>query len=139
MKSVSFLACAGVVLAGSISSCSSYYQQAEVADGLAGTALGTNEAAIPEDNGEDTRQYERYGIQPDQPNIQPQHQGIHDPGVDSAVDPAAANSKYPVASRTNKPNEVASPYPPNHRINIEGFKSGQLAKDPKTGKIFRVP
>jgi hypothetical protein len=46
---------------------------------------------------------------------------------------------YPVAQRTEDPNQVLSPYEPFNVIDIEGFRSGQLAKDPSNGKIFRIP
>lgn len=46
---------------------------------------------------------------------------------------------YPVAKRTANPNEVISPYAPYNVIDVEGFESGGLAKDPSNKKIFRVP
>jgi hypothetical protein len=65
------------------------------------------------------------------------------PPVDSNASPAnpspAGRKEYPVAERTNKPDKVLSPYAPYNVIDVAGFKSGQLAKDPSNGKIFRVP
>jgi len=46
---------------------------------------------------------------------------------------------HPVAEKTKNPNQVLSPYEPYNVIDVTGFKSGQLAKDPSNGKIFRVP
>ncbi|TAE78123.1 MAG: hypothetical protein EAZ65_03060 [Verrucomicrobia bacterium] len=46
---------------------------------------------------------------------------------------------YPFAKRTENPNRVVSPFAPYNVIDVEGFKSGALAKDPSNGKIFRVP
>lgn len=47
---------------------------------------------------------------------------------------------YPYAKRTSNPNQVISPFGPNYNvIDVAGFKSGQLARDPSNGKIFRVP
>jgi hypothetical protein len=46
---------------------------------------------------------------------------------------------YPTAERTANPNQVISPYEPYNVIDVEGFKSGQLARDPSNQKIFRVP
>lgn len=47
---------------------------------------------------------------------------------------------YPYAERTSNPNRVISPYGPKYNvIDVTGFRSGQLAKDPSNGKIFRVP
>ncbi|WP_193213808.1 hypothetical protein [Luteolibacter marinus] len=58
-------------------------------------------------------------------------------------DPAPPEPKpretYPSAKKTNNPNQVISPYAPYNVIDVEGFKSGALAKDPSNGKIFRVP
>ncbi len=46
---------------------------------------------------------------------------------------------HPVAERTDKPNQVLSPFPPYNVIDVSGFRSGQPAKDPSNGKIFIVP
>jgi len=46
---------------------------------------------------------------------------------------------YPVAERTDNPNQVLSPYTPYNVIDVEGFRSGQLVKDPSNGRIFRIP
>ena len=46
---------------------------------------------------------------------------------------------YPLARRTANPNQVISPYEPYNVIDVEGFKSGELARDPSNKKIFRVP
>jgi hypothetical protein len=53
--------------------------------------------------------------------------------------PPTSPGGYPTAERTTNPNEVLSPYEPHHVIDIEGFSSGQLARDPSNQKIFRVP
>lgn len=55
------------------------------------------------------------------------------------VDRVPRRDEYPVAERTDNPNRVISPYKPYNVIDVEGFRSGQLAKDPSNGKIFRVP
>ena len=47
--------------------------------------------------------------------------------------------QYPVAERTENPDRVISPYSPYNVIDVQGFRSGQLAKDPSNGKIFRIP
>jgi hypothetical protein len=47
---------------------------------------------------------------------------------------------YPYAKRTSNPNQVISPYGPDFNvIDVSGFRSGQLARDPSSKKIFRVP
>jgi hypothetical protein len=61
--------------------------------------------------------------------------------ADSEPPPSAPAPRpaYPDAKRTANPNQVISPYSPYNVIDVEGFKSGALAKDPSNGKIFRVP
>lgn len=46
---------------------------------------------------------------------------------------------FPKASKTKKEGVVLSPYPPYDLLDVNGLDSGSLAKDPKTGQIFRVP
>lgn len=46
---------------------------------------------------------------------------------------------HPLATATSNADEVISPHPPFKRVNIAGFKSGQLARDPYNQKIFRIP
>ncbi len=53
--------------------------------------------------------------------------------------PPTRPGEYPTAQATANPNEVLSPYEPYNVINIEGFNSGQLARDPSNNQIFRVP
>lgn len=69
----------------------------------------------------------RYGPRDEQP---PQPDNFQRP---------PARDQYPTAERTDNPNQVLSPYAPYNVIDVEGFRSGQLAKDPSNGKIFRVP
>ena len=54
--------------------------------------------------------------------------------------PAPAGiGNYPAATKTANPNQVLSPYEPFNVIDVEGFTSGQLARDPSNQKIFRIP
>jgi hypothetical protein len=83
--------------------------------------------------------------------IYPEHRGPrpHAPGEQENPDRPEGEGEeivkpptrddYPVAQRTANPNHVISPYSPFNVINVEGFRSGQLAKDPSNGKIFRIP
>ena len=61
-------------------------------------------------------------------------QGIQDPnyGGQPPVNPPTRVDppKYPMAEKTKNPNEVLSPYAPYNVIDVSGFRSGQLAKDP---------
>jgi hypothetical protein len=52
---------------------------------------------------------------------------------------ATGTGAYPAATRTANPNQVLSPYEPYNLIDVEGFQSGQLARDPSNQKIFRIP
>jgi hypothetical protein len=62
------------------------------------------------------------------------------PPVTPPAPPASPpREEYPTAERTANPNQVISPYAPYNVIDVEGFRAGQLAKDPSNGKIFRVP
>lgn len=174
MNHVRFLVLALPALAGF--SCSPYQQTAGAWGGLAGAmagaafgddhqdvvagaavgaALGAGGAAAHEESRRrqqgsyGTRDYDRYGIPPQQRN-QTQRSGYGQdyeqrsyeraPALDdSLLDEPAAEPEYPVARRSNDPGQVFSPYAPNQRIDVTGFRSGQLAKDPRNGKIFRVP
>jgi hypothetical protein len=64
-----------------------------------------------------------------------------EPDSPPATPPPAPKPRptYPDAKRTDNPDRVISPYAPYNVIDVEGFKSGALAKDPSNGKIFRVP
>jgi hypothetical protein len=90
-------------------------------------------------NGPQTPQNDPYG------NPQPSsgQQGIQDPTYNSQPPANPPNRpappKYPLAEKTENPNEVLSPYAPYNVIDVSGFKSGQLAKDPSNKKIFIVP
>jgi hypothetical protein len=84
-------------------------------------------------------------IHPDQrrprpypPGEQGQPQPDRPEGEEKLITPPTRED-YPVAQRTANPNHVISPYSPFNVINVEGFRSGQLAKDPSNGKIFRIP
>jgi hypothetical protein len=43
------------------------------------------------------------------------------------------------ATRAKTPGRVKSPYPPYSELDVSGLNSGSLAKDPTTGKVFRIP
>ena len=45
----------------------------------------------------------------------------------------------PYATKTNTPGRAKSPYPPYRELDVSGMRSGSMAKDPTTGKVFRVP
>jgi hypothetical protein len=59
----------------------------------------------------------------------------------AAPTPPPAPAEIPYATRiTGKPGFVKSPFDPNGQaIDVRDFQSGQKAKCPYTGKVFRVP
>lgn len=57
------------------------------------------------------------------------------PKAPEKVDPATV----PAATRTSTPGRVKSPYPPHRELDVTGMRSGSMAKDPTTGKVFRIP
>jgi hypothetical protein len=59
----------------------------------------------------------------------------------SPASPPPAPAEIPSATRiTGKPGFVKSPFDPNGQaIDVRDFQSGQKARCPYTGKIFRVP
>lgn len=52
---------------------------------------------------------------------------------------APVQERYPMAERTENPNQVISPYAPFNVIDVTGFNPGQLARDPTNNEIFRIP
>jgi len=76
-----------------------------------------------------------YGQNP-QPYGQPPD--VSPPGFNPPPAPTQPG-EYPIARPTAKIDEVISPYEPYNVINVEGYKSGQLVRDPHNKKIFRVP
>ncbi|MBB5350460.1 hypothetical protein HNR46_000684 [Haloferula luteola] len=149
------IAILGVAL--SLASCTTYQQSGAVmgavAGGLAGAAfgddhqdviagaavgagLGAGAAAISE-NQRRQRDYDRYGIPAPENGSGEAYAPQQSPPSQSA--PAPTPSSYPTANPSGTPGQVVSPYPPYKKIDVTGFSSGQLAKDPTSGKIFRVP
>lgn len=102
---------------------------------------GNPEGPYGNPNGPQRPPNDPYGNPPPQygqQGIQDPRQGIVDPPTPTP--PSKLNpSDYPVAKKGKKPNEVISPYAPYNVIDITGFKSGQMAKDPSNKKIFVVP
>jgi len=73
-------------------------------------------------------------VYPDEPQTD-----ISPPPPPSPQPPPTATGGYPTAQRTANPDQVLSPYEPYNVIDVAGFKSGQLARDPSNQKIFRIP
>lgn len=102
---------------------------------VSGTETGTFEP-IPPDGSPPPPRFRNPG--PQAPQIDPY--GTDPDSVPTPPPPMVTpRPEYPTARSTDNPNEVISPYAPYNVIDVEGFKSGQLAKDPSNKKIFRVP
>jgi hypothetical protein len=73
-------------------------------------------------------------VDPPPPAGLPNHDGKNQP-------PAKAESQgeIPTAVRGSVAGRVKSPFQPNREIDVSGLPGGSLAKDPFTGKVFRVP
>ena len=86
--------------------------------------------------GSQDRRYERLA-----PNTQSPNFNNADPRsqYQRAAPLTQGRQQYPVAERTDNPGRVISPFSPYNVIDVEGFRSGQLAKDPSNGEIFRIP
>ena len=80
-----------------------------------------------------------YPPQPVDPYGQTTDPAAPAPTPDSPTPPPSRPGEYPTARTTADPNQVISPYEPFNVIDVEGFGSGQLARDPSNQKIFRVP
>ncbi len=61
------------------------------------------------------------------------------PTTDATQPAPVSQGGYPTAQRTANPEQVISPYEPYNVIDVAGFASGKLARDPSNQKIFRVP
>jgi hypothetical protein len=58
---------------------------------------------------------------------------------DSGGHPGSGGASYPTGTPTSNPGYVKSPYSPYNVIDVSGFRSGELAVDPTTNQVFRVP
>jgi hypothetical protein len=88
-----------------------------------------DERDYPADVRPSDRQYEE-----DAPKVSPPSTGFQ-----KRQDSAADTENVPMASRGSKPGRVKIPFPPYNELDVSGLSSGSLAKDPTTGKVFRIP
>lgn len=56
-----------------------------------------------------------------------------------APTPPEGHKDIPTASRSSKPGRVKNPFHPDQELDVSGLPSGSLAKDPESGRVFRVP
>ena len=111
------------------SSCTPVQQQgagiSALGDGALGAIFGDDSddvvraAAIKESNDRKAGKYNRGGDQLAPPAPKPKK-----------------TSRYPLATPiAGTTNQVISPYPPHNVIDVKGFRTGQLARDPSTAPI----
>ena len=104
-----------------------------VLSGLLGLASCTPPPPVPPPNFRPNPPYPPTPVPPYGNDISPPPEPQPEPA------PPTATGGYPTAKPTTNPNEVISPYEPYNVIDVTGFKTGQLARDPSNQKIFRVP
>jgi hypothetical protein len=61
------------------------------------------------------------------------------PGPEKGSEPRVDTKDVPTATKGSKPGRVKVPFPPYNELDVSGLPSGSLAKDPTTGKVFRLP
>ncbi len=96
------------------------------------TSNGTTEYVDQDDNA--TSKHD--ATNPDNPKLADLPSNKIDKGNAAAAKP---EKNFPTGTRSNKAGFVKSPYEPHNELDATGLSSGSLAKDPTTGKIFRVP
>lgn len=63
-----------------------------------------------------------------------------EPPAPAASSPPKVDTKdVQTATPGSKPGRVKSPYPPHTELDVTGMKPGSLARDPSTGRVFRIP
>ena len=65
--------------------------------------------------------------------------GSEDPRARPNRDGTPVPQRYPIAQRTDNPDQVISPFAPFNVIDVSGYNSGQLVRDPTNNEIFRIP
>lgn len=69
--------------------------------------------------------------------IPPAPLGTPETGKKAETPPSGGN--IPTATRGSRPGRVKVPFPPYNELDVSGMAAGSLAKDPATGKVFRLP
>ena len=113
---------------------SKFLRRVVVAASLAGLASCTPPPTVPPPRFQPNPPFAPAPVSPDGTSLD-----VSPPPAPTPPAPPTATGGYPTAERTANPDQVLSPYEPYNVIDVEGFKSGQLARDPSNKKIFRVP
>ncbi|MEJ6717501.1 MAG: hypothetical protein QNK82_03330 [Akkermansiaceae bacterium] len=144
MKTTQIIAAGLTAGALTLVSCTQSQQQY----GLGGAAAGAAISAIVGGDGGDIAKSAAiggaagtgYAVYRENQN---ENRGAYNTGGDTYNQPAPAPQptipKYPTANHSDIAGVVVSPYEPYNKVRVTGFKPGDLAKDPTTGKIFVVP
>jgi len=96
--------------------------------GVIGAAGGAGAAAYKEHQNGQQGAYNTGGDSPTYNNPAPTTQA-----------PAPVPQNHPTATSTSQPGIVVSPHAPYNKVDVSSFQSGQLARDPFTKQIFRIP
>jgi len=75
----------------------------------------------------------------DQPPVLTQKPATREKEMVAQTNDQSTDPDYPVAKTSSKANRVISPYEPYNELDTTGLSSGQLAVDPTTSQIFRLP
>ena len=127
---------------GALVSCTQTQQQY----GLGGAAAGAAAGALLGDGSDDVLKGAALGTAAGvgtatYKESQQRNAGAYNTGGDYRVPPPAPvdNSNYKVATPTNRPGIVRSPYPPFTVVNVSALKTGDQARVPGSNLIFLVP
>ena len=61
------------------------------------------------------------------------------PDSQTGTQPRLDSEDIPVGTKGSKPGRVKIPFPPYTELDVTGLQPGSLAKDPTSGKVFRLP
>jgi hypothetical protein len=114
----------GVLGGGVLGALTGNGSQSVVKGAAVGAAVGVGLAALKES--------QNRGYNHNQSNHYDQQRSNYD-------QQRSQSSRYPYAERTNNRYQVISPYSPYNVVDVRGFSSGELVRDPSTNQIFRVP
>lgn len=134
-------ACAAIAVAIGSSSCTQYQQQGAAVGALGGAAVG----ALAGDNSSDVVRGAAIGAAAGTgaaalKEESDRRAGYYNTGGDQPAPPEPRQrSGYPLATPIEgKPGQVISPFKPHNVIDVRGYRSGQLARDPSTAPIDKT-
>lgn len=94
---------------------------------------------FPSERAVDAVPGDRYKPEVREPYIPPAKIDVPAPGRDGSASSGVDPGDIPTATKTGKPGRVKVPFPPYSELDVSGMPSGSLARDPTSGKVFRLP